>query len=76
MTISRSTLPITADESEGARTDSTPYSHYSLLVSLEELLGLGRIGVARRGGRPMPGPDVYQSNWCTLRPAVGQVGRA
>jgi hypothetical protein len=50
VTISRSTFLITADESQGARTDSTPYSHYSLLVSLEELSG----------------PDVYLSNWCTL----------
>jgi hypothetical protein len=100
-------LVITADESEGAGTDSTaccgeqpgpntrrpgllgpgggrvgalvisqwtspntfsttPYNHYSLLASLEELFGLGKIGMARQAGLPVFGLDVYNSSWWTL----------
>jgi hypothetical protein len=42
---------------------TTPYNHYSLLASLEELFGLGKIGMARQAGLDRFGLDVYNSGW-------------
>jgi hypothetical protein len=58
LVISRWTLPNTFS--------TTPYNHYSLLASLEELFGLGKLGMARQPGLPVFGLDVYNSNWWTL----------
>jgi hypothetical protein len=44
---------------------TTPYNHYSLLASLEELFGLHKLGMARQAGLPVFGLDVYNSNWWT-----------
>jgi phospholipase C len=38
---------------------STPYNHYALLASLEDLFGLPRIGYARQGGLDTFGTDVW-----------------
>jgi phosphatidylinositol-3-phosphatase len=42
---------------------TTPYNHYSLLASLEELFGLGKLGMARQAGLDRFGLDVYNSGW-------------
>ncbi|MEP6815172.1 MAG: alkaline phosphatase family protein, partial [Marmoricola sp.] len=43
-----------------ARTSSsTPYNHYSLLASIEDLFGLDHIGYARTSGLNRFGADVY-----------------
>jgi phosphatidylinositol-3-phosphatase len=44
---------------------TTPYNHYSLLASLEELFGLGKLGMAGQAGLPVFGLDVYNNNWWT-----------
>jgi hypothetical protein len=44
---------------------TTPYNHYSLLASLEELFGLAKLGMARQDGLDRFGLDVYNSNWWT-----------
>jgi hypothetical protein len=44
---------------------STPYNHYSLLASLEELFRLPKIGMAARAGLPVFGLDVYNTDWWT-----------
>jgi hypothetical protein len=41
-------------------TSSTPYNHYSLLGSIEDLFGLGRLGYARTVTSTF-GPDVYSA---------------
>jgi hypothetical protein len=38
---------------------TTPYNHYSLLRSTEDLFGLGHLGYAGRAGLASFGPDVY-----------------
>ena len=53
--ISRWTAPDT--------TSTTPYNHYSLLGSLEEIFGLDKLGYARTPGLDTFGPDVYNSGW-------------
>jgi len=42
---------------------TTPYNHYSLLASLAELYRLPKIGMARVGGLPVFGLDVYNNGW-------------
>jgi phosphatidylinositol-3-phosphatase len=42
---------------------TTPYNHYSLLASLEELFGLGKLRMARQAGLDRFGLDVYNSGW-------------
>ena len=42
---------------------TTPYNHYSLLASLEELYRLPKIGVAQQVGLPVFGLDVYNNGW-------------
>jgi hypothetical protein len=42
---------------------TTPYNHYSLLASLEELYQLPKIGMARQQGLPVFGLDVYNNGW-------------
>jgi hypothetical protein len=58
LVISRWTAPNTVS--------TTPYNHYSLLASLEELFGLDKLGMARQAGLPVFGLDVYNSNWWRL----------
>lgn len=99
-------LVITADESDGAQSDSTaccgpetsansplpgivgpgggkigallisrfitpgswstsPYNHYSLLGSIEQIFGLRKLGYARDPGVETFGLDVYNSGWET-----------
>jgi hypothetical protein len=38
---------------------STPYNHYSLLTSVEEIFGLSHVGFARSAGLDAFGLDVY-----------------
>ena len=42
---------------------TTPYNHYSLLGSLEELYRLRKIGMARLKDLPVFGLDVYNNGW-------------
>ena len=42
---------------------TTPYNHYSLLASLEEIFRLPKIGMARQSGLPVFGLDVYNNGW-------------
>jgi len=39
--------------------NDTPYNHYSLLRSVEDLFGLGHLGYAAQDGLKPFGPDVY-----------------
>ena len=38
---------------------TTPYNHYSLLASIEEIFGLPKLGMANQGGLDVFGLDVY-----------------
>jgi phosphatidylinositol-3-phosphatase len=42
---------------------TTPYNHYSLLASLEELYRLPKLGMASAKGLPVFGLDVYNNGW-------------
>jgi hypothetical protein len=42
---------------------TTPYNHYSLLASLEELYRLPKLGMASMRGLPVFGLDVYNNGW-------------
>lgn len=42
---------------------TTPYNHYSLLASLEEIFRLPKIGMAKVTGLPVFGLDVYNNGW-------------
>jgi hypothetical protein len=42
---------------------TTPYNHYSLLASIEEVFGLRKLGYARTDGLDRFGLDVYNSGW-------------
>jgi hypothetical protein len=42
---------------------TTPYNHYSLLASLEEIFRLPKIGMAKVHGLPVFGLDVYNNGW-------------
>ena len=42
---------------------STPYNHYSLLASLEEVFRVSKLGYAARAGRDRFGLDVYNNGW-------------
>lgn len=41
------------------RVNPTPYNHYSLLCSIEDIFGLGHLGMAARADLPCFGDDVY-----------------
>lgn len=42
---------------------TTPYNHYSLLASLEDVFGLPHLGYAQTAGLQRFGLDVYNSGW-------------
>ena len=42
---------------------TTPYNHYSLLASLEEIFGLPKLGYAQQDGLDRFGLDVYNNGW-------------
>jgi len=42
---------------------TTPYNHYSLLASLEDVFGLPYLGYAATGGLNRFGLDVYNNDW-------------
>ena len=42
---------------------TTPYNHYSLLGSIEEIFGLAKLGYAQDEGVDTFGLDVYNSGW-------------
>ncbi len=42
---------------------TTPYNHYSLLASLEDVFGLPHLGYAATGGLNRFGLDVYNNGW-------------
>jgi hypothetical protein len=44
---------------------TTPYNHYSLLASIEEIFGLRKLGMARRPDLDRFGLDVYNGGWWT-----------
>jgi hypothetical protein len=44
---------------------TTPYNHYSLLSSMEEIFGLHKMGMSRQAGLTTFGLDVYNDNWWT-----------
>jgi hypothetical protein len=46
---------------------ATPYNHYSLLRSIEDLFGLPHLGYARPGGLATFGTDVFTSNPATRK---------
>lgn len=51
---------------EPGTVDETPYNHYSMLRSVEDLFGLGHLGFAAQEGLEIFDEDVY-----TNRPCVG-----
>jgi phosphatidylinositol-3-phosphatase len=42
-------------------TNATPYNHYSLLRSIEDIFGLGHLGFAAKADLQPFGPDVYNA---------------
>ena len=42
---------------------TTPYNHYSLLASIEDIFGLRKLGYAAADGLDRFGLDVYNSGW-------------
>lgn len=42
---------------------TTPYNHYSLLASLEEIFGVPYLGYARTAGLNRFGLDIYNNGW-------------
>jgi hypothetical protein len=42
---------------------TTPYNHYSLLASIEDIFGLPHLGYARTAGLDRFGLDVYNDGW-------------
>ncbi len=42
---------------------TTPYNHYSLLASVEDIFGLTYLGYASQAGLPRFGLDVYNNGW-------------
>ena len=42
-------------------TNATPYNHYSLLRSIEDIFGLGHLGFAAKSDLQAFGPDVYNA---------------
>lgn len=47
----------------GGTWSTTPYNHYSLLASMEEIFGLSKIGYAASDRLNRFGLDVYNSGW-------------
>ncbi len=47
----------------GGTWSTTPYNHYSLLASVEDIFGLPYLGYARTDGLDRFGLDVYNSGW-------------
>jgi hypothetical protein len=47
----------------GGTWSTTPYNHYSLLASLEDVFGLPYLGYAQTSGLNRFGLDVYNSGW-------------
>ncbi|HLY33137.1 MAG TPA: alkaline phosphatase family protein, partial [Jatrophihabitantaceae bacterium] len=47
----------------GGTWSTTPYNHYSLLASLEEIFGLPYLGYAQTAGLNRFGLDVYNNGW-------------
>jgi hypothetical protein len=47
----------------GGTWSTTPYNHYSLLASLEEVFALPYLGYAQTPGLNRFGLDVYNSGW-------------
>jgi hypothetical protein len=47
---------------EPGSTNDSPYNHYSLLRSLEDLFGLAHLGYAGQGGLRPFGSDVYNAS--------------
>ena len=45
-------------------TSTTPYNHYSLLRSIEDLFGVPRLGYAAQAGLASFGDDVYNGSGC------------
>ncbi len=48
---------------QGNTWSTTPYNHYSLLASIEEIFGLPRLGYASVASLNRFGLDVYNSGW-------------
>ena len=47
----------------GGTWSTTPYNHYSLLASIEDIFGLPYLGYARTAGLNRFGLDVYNNGW-------------
>jgi hypothetical protein len=47
----------------GGTWSTTPYDHYSLLASIEDVFGLPYLGYAQTAGLDRFGLDVYNSGW-------------
>jgi len=47
----------------GGTWSTTPYNHYALLASLEEIFRLGKLGYASAPGLDRFGLDVYNNGW-------------
>jgi hypothetical protein len=47
----------------GGTWSTTPYNHYSLLASIEDIFGLPYLGYARTDGLNRFGLDVYNNGW-------------
>jgi hypothetical protein len=53
----------------GGTWSTTPYNHYALLATIEELFGLSKIGYAQTAGLDRFGLDVFNNGW--QRPNAG-----
>ncbi|MGN6160714.1 MAG: alkaline phosphatase family protein [Marmoricola sp.] len=47
----------------GGTWSTTPYNHYALLATIEELFGLSKIGYAQSAGLDRFGLDVFNNGW-------------
>jgi hypothetical protein len=48
-------------------TSATPYNHYAMLCSMENIFGLARLGYAGEPGLACFGPDVYTNTSATVK---------
>lgn len=53
---------VLSSRTKAGTTDSTPYNHYSLLCSMEDMFGLAHLGFAGAPGLACFGKDVYDAS--------------
>jgi phosphatidylinositol-3-phosphatase len=53
---------VLSSRTKAGTTDATPYNHYSLLCSMEDMFGLAHLGFAGAPGLACFGKDVYDAS--------------